>query len=174
MSNSIIDYFKKHRASGLISRSTLGLILINFIVQRIFRVSGRFPHQIHFTNCVVSPKKVEIFGQGSNAEKCLALNGSIYIQGSNGVRIHASTLVASGVKMVSGNHDIDDFSKESVHAPPIVIEKGCWLGTNVVILPKVVLHENTIVGAGSVVVKGFGKGNIVVGGNPARILRERK
>ena len=42
---------------------------------------------------------------------------------------------------------------------------------NAVILPGVVLGENTIVGAGSVVTKRFEQGHCVVVGNPARIIK---
>lgn len=42
---------------------------------------------------------------------------------------------------------------------------------NSVILPGVVLGDNTVEGAGSVVTKSFTEGHCVIVGNPARILR---
>ncbi len=53
---------------------------------------------------------------------------------------------------------------------PVVIDNHVWVGRNVSILKGVYLPENTVVGMGSVVTKGFKHGNITVGGNPARIL----
>ena len=58
-------------------------------------------------------------------------------------------------------------------AKEVVIGENCWLGMNSVILPGVSLGDNTIVGAGSVVTKSFMDGNCVIGGNPARIIRDR-
>ena len=54
---------------------------------------------------------------------------------------------------------------------PIVIDNHVWVGRNVNILKGVYLPENTVVGMGSVVTRGFKYGNISVGGNPARILK---
>ena len=54
----------------------------------------------------------------------------------------------------------------------IVIGNGVWLGTGVVILPGVAIGDNTIVAAGAVVTQSL-PGNVIAGGVPARVLRER-
>lgn len=54
-----------------------------------------------------------IVGRESNLIRCLQVNGSILIQVSNGVEIDSSCLLGPGVKIISGNHDLDDFSKSS-------------------------------------------------------------
>ncbi len=46
-----------------------------------------------------------------------------------------------------------------------------WVGGGAIICPGVTLGNNVIVAAGSVVTKSFGD-NVVVGGNPARVIRE--
>ena len=43
---------------------------------------------------------------------------------------------------------------------------------NSVILPEVTLGDYTIVGAGSIVTKSFTKGNCVIAGNPAKVIKE--
>ena len=57
------------------------------------------------------------------------------------------------------------------YAKPIKIGNDCWIGGNVTILPGVTIHDNVVVGAGSVVTKDLASGAIYVG-NPARKLRD--
>ena len=52
----------------------------------------------------------------------------------------------------------------------IIIGDHCFIGWKCIILPGVKLGDHTIVGAGSVVTKSFPEGNVVIAGNPARIV----
>jgi len=157
--------------SPSLNKSSWGTLVLNFIVQRIFRVSSGFPYSLHYTSRATSAKKISLHGSGAKTRYCLAVNGSVYLGASNGIIIDNNCLIASGVKIISGNHDIFDFDAKSIHAPPIRIDSGCWLGANCIILPSVHLRPNTIVAAGSVVTKSFGTGNIVIAGNPAKIIK---
>lgn len=168
----MIKSFRHLRRLGLIRRATISTIIINLIFQRIFRVSSRFPYLIHFTNLIAAPSKIHLYGDGVHAEACLALNTGIYLQGSNGIRIHRSVLIAPGTKIISGNHDVNNFSNPSLKAKTIEIMENCWIGANVTILPEVKLLPGTIVGAGSVVNKSFEKGKILIAGVPARIIKD--
>ena len=51
----------------------------------------------------------------------------------------------------------------------VVIGDNVYLGYNAIILPGVTLGNNVIVSAGSLVTKSF-PDNVLIGGNPARIL----
>jgi len=52
----------------------------------------------------------------------------------------------------------------------VTIGDGVWLGGGVIVCPGVTIGENTVVGAGSVVTRDL-PANVVVAGNPCRILR---
>ena len=54
---------------------------------------------------------------------------------------------------------------------PVTIGDNCWIGGGAVICPGVTLGNNVVVGAGSVVTKSFGD-NVVIAGNPAKVIRE--
>lgn len=62
--------------------------------------------------------------------------------------------------------------KDPILRNKIILRKGCWIGANAIILPKVQeIGANTIVAAGAVVTKKVPP-NVVVAGNPARIIRK--
>lgn len=56
-------------------------------------------------------------------------------------------------------------------AEPVVIGRNCWIGSNAYILGGVTIGDNSIVAAASVVTKSVPP-NTLVGGVPARVLRE--
>ena len=63
------------------------------------------------------------------------------------------------------------YQTDREYGKPITIGNNCWFGGNVTILPGVTIHDNVVVGAGSVVTKDLESGAIYVG-NPARKLRD--
>jgi acetyltransferase-like isoleucine patch superfamily enzyme len=56
------------------------------------------------------------------------------------------------------------------HVESTVIKRGASIGSGATVLSKVVVGENSIVGAGSVVTRDVPP-NVIVAGNPARVLR---
>ena len=94
-----------------------------------------------------------------------------YFQTIDGtITIGKGTQIAVNVGIITTNHDIRDPSKH-VKGLDVIIGKSCWIGMNSVILPGVVLGDNTVVGAGSVVTHSFPEGNCVIAGNPARVIK---
>jgi len=97
----------------------------------------------------------------------------IYINGMNGIEFGDNVYVAAGVKIISANHNFDNYSTH-LKAKPIIIGNNVWIGTNVVILPEVHIADGIVVGAGSVVTKSFTVPNCVIAGNPARVIKDKK
>lgn len=60
--------------------------------------------------------------------------------------------------------------KDKIKHRSIFIGKGCFLGANSIILKGTKLGNNVVVGAGSVVSGEF-PDNVIIGGNPAKIIK---
>jgi hypothetical protein len=67
------------------------------------------------------------------------------------------------------NHDPADRHRFFTYHK-VTIKKNAWICTNATICPGVTIGENSIVAAGAVVTKDV-PDNVVVGGNPAKIIR---
>ncbi len=70
-------------------------------------------------------------------------------------------------KQVSGQ----EFSFDSVKKAEIVIGDNVWICWNCTILKGVVIGNNSIVGAGSVVLSGNYPPNTLIAGNPAKVIK---
>lgn len=94
-----------------------------------------------------------------------------YFQNFNGkIIVGSGTYIAPNVGLITANHNLGNLD---IHdsSEAIKIGKNCWIGMNSVILPGVILGDNTIVGAGATVTKSFPEGNCIIGGVPAKKIR---
>lgn len=151
----------------ILNNVPFSLIFVNFFFQRIIGVNRKCRFPIHFTSYIVQPEKLMLTGIGKDIVRSICVSGNCYFQANNGILIGDGTLLAPGVKIISSNHDRENY-KSFVDSPPIKIENNCWIGSNVVILPGVHLGPNTIVGAGSIVTRSFPEGNVTIKGVPAK------
>lgn len=87
------------------------------------------------------------------------------------IYIGKGTYIGPNVGLITANHNFEDLDMHA-EGEDIVIGERCWIGMNAVILPGVELGECTIVAAGAVVAKSFPNGHVVIGGVPARELRQ--
>ena len=62
-------------------------------------------------------------------------------------------------------------NREFARRKPIKIGHDCFIGMNSIILKGTIIGNNVIVGAGSVV-SGVFPDNVIIGGNPAKIIHE--
>ncbi|WP_222703085.1 DapH/DapD/GlmU-related protein [Fusobacterium pseudoperiodonticum] len=71
------------------------------------------------------------------------------------------------------NHIIDPVKRRGLTTGKIHIKRNVWLGANVAVLTGATIGENSIVAANSVVTKDI-PANVIVAGNPAKIIKEIK
>ncbi|MDD2983071.1 MAG: acyltransferase [Crocinitomicaceae bacterium] len=116
-------------------------------------------------NCIIAHyKKVYV---GIN---CLIGRPGCYIQGSGKVYIGNYVQFGPNVGILSANHDLYDQRKYTT--APIKIGDYSWIGMNSVVTAGVELGTRTIVAAGSVVTKSFPDGFCVIGGTPAKLIKQ--
>lgn len=91
------------------------------------------------------------------------------------VRIGNNVIIAQNVVMSGLNHNYDDvslpISLQPVTTAEITVEDDCWIGANAVLTAGVRIGRHAVVAGGSVVTKDVPPFT-VVGGNPARILKQ--
>jgi maltose O-acetyltransferase len=70
--------------------------------------------------------------------------------------------------VINSTHDTNNFS--TVIGKPIIIGNNTWITSNCTILGGVRIGDNTIIGAGSVVVNDIPSG-VFAAGNPCKVIR---
>ena len=89
------------------------------------------------------------------------------------VRIGDNSFIGPNVSIFTACHPLDAASRDTgvEWAEPVTIGDSVWIGGNATILPGVTIGDNVVIGAGSVVTRNIPSG-VVVGGNPARIIKK--
>lgn len=83
--------------------------------------------------------------------------------------------LAQGITVTALNHNFIDttlrIDEQGISTNPVVIGDDVWIGANAVILPGVTIGRHVVVAAGAVVTKDV-PDNCVVGGVPAKVLKD--
>lgn len=167
-------YEKKYKKSKYFSGKFFGLSargwrwILDDVHGRIFMRTNRgvkfpvspFNTVINYKNIIFDPDDLHIFmGKGR------------YFQAENAIiRIGKGTYIANNSGLITANHDVNNLSIHE-EAKDITLGEKCWIGLNAVILPGVTLGNQTIVAAGAVVTKSFPEGHCIIGGVPAKVIK---
>lgn len=100
------------------------------------------------------------------------------IYSMDSITIGQNTDIGAGCKIIDNDFHPLPYSQrypkeqlDKVKKRPIMIGEGCFIGTNSIILKGTTLGKNCVVGAGSVV-SGTFPDNVIIAGNPARVVKE--
>lgn len=88
------------------------------------------------------------------------------------IEIGQGTYISDDVRIQdSDNHFVIENNQSKPNSAPIIIGDHVWIGKNTIILKGVTIGNGAIVAAGSVVVKDVAAKSLV-GGNPAKVIKE--
>jgi acetyltransferase-like isoleucine patch superfamily enzyme len=138
-----------------------------FFFQKIMRINGPVKWPVHFTSLVMGADRIKkgFMCDPGDSPNC-------YIQAFQGINLGSNVEIAPGCRLISSNHDLEDFSKAMPSKGPIEIGNNVWIGANCVILPGVKIGSNVVIGAGSVVTKNIPDNSIAVG-NPCKVIKKK-
>ena len=116
------------------------------------------------------------------------LDGGYVKIGQNTSMINKAFLCSKGGKIILGKdcmlasdvtirdndaHDIINKSGEITNHPQqVIIGDHVWIGMRAIILKNSEIGSDCIIGAGSVVVKKFPENNLMIAGNPAKVVKK--
>ncbi len=88
-----------------------------------------------------------------------------------GLDIADDVMVGPNVNIITAGHPLEPSQRRSTTiGKPIAIERNVWIAAGATIIGGVTVGENSVVAAGAVVTKDVPP-DVLVGGNPARVIR---
>lgn len=103
----------------------------------------------------------------------VATNNNLFICAANHIEIGHDTLIGLNVVIMDHEaHGLEPDKRRQVGAiGKVILGNNVWLGNSVTILKNSEIGDNTVVAAGAVV-SGIFPANVVIGGVPAKIIKE--
>ena len=128
-----------------------------------------FQCEIDDSTAIVSPFYCDC-GCRMTIGKNVIINKGATILSPGKVEIEDNVLIGPEVKIATVDHDFYD-RHNLLHFGKVTIKENAWIGIGAIICPGVTIGKNAVVAAGAVVTKDV-PDNVVVGGNPARFIKE--
>lgn len=121
----------------------------------------------------IEPPLTLAFGKTVTIGEGSYINSNLTLVDDYKITIGKGVLIAPNVTITSTGHPVHYKlrPKGEMYSFEVIIGDNVWLGSNVVICPGVTIGENSVIGAGSIVLKDIPP-NTFAAGNPCKVLRE--
>lgn len=117
------------------------------------------------------------FGKGLTMGNNSAVGDFTHFGATGGIEIGNDVIMGSYISFHAENHNFSDTSKlireQGVSSKGIKIGNNVWVGAKVTFLDGAKVGDNSVVAAGAVVNAEF-PNNVIIGGVPAKILKQIK
>lgn len=110
------------------------------------------------------------FGAHIKLGKGIFINKSCMFVDLGGIELEDNVLIGPEVKILSVNHPLDPKNRRGIILNGVKIKRNAWVGAGVTICPGVIIGENSVIGAGSVVTKDV-PDNALYAGVPAKFIK---
>ena len=117
------------------------------------------------------PKSIIACPWNFEAGNYTSIGNQAWIYALDKIVIGEKTCIGEQVKLLTGYHDISTWNF-AFKTKPITIGSCVWIATGATVLPGVKIGDGAVVAAGAVVTKDVDPWT-VVGGNPAKFIKER-
>jgi acetyltransferase-like isoleucine patch superfamily enzyme len=166
MKKIILNLFKLfYKQMDLSVSYSIKSLMIIFFYQKIRGINRRVQWPVHHTSVIKNYNRIN-----KQTNKNPGIAAGCYIDARNGIVLEENVWIGPHVSIISQNHSLLDY-EEYLENKPIVIKKNSILLCGSIILPGIELGEHTVVAAGSVVTKSFPDKNQLIGGNPAKLIK---
>lgn len=134
------------------------------LLRRLLREVGR--------SCIVESPFYCTYGKNTRLGDHVYLNFSCVILDNNEVLIGSHVMIGPAVQIYTAAHPLEAEVRNQGWevAASIAIADNVWIGGGAILLPGVTIGRNAVVGAGAVVSRSV-PADVVVAGNPARVIR---
>ncbi|MEL7046318.1 MAG: acyltransferase, partial [Pseudomonadota bacterium] len=168
-----VDYFLRPECASLGAYCT-------FMKPRFVIISGP---GIHIGDCftaVAEPMhrvEIGVWGREAGAGtirigRCVLMSPGSRISASDEIVIGDGVMMANGTYITDSDwHTVYDRTRRADAVTPVHIGNNVWLGDHATVLKGVTIGENSVVAARTVVTRDV-PANVIVAGNPARVVRE--
>lgn len=99
------------------------------------------------------------------------INSNIAINEPHLIYIGQNTTIAGNVEFITHDNSVSKIINGTTDLfGKIIIGRNCFIGARSIIMYGVSVADNVVIAAGSVVTKSIKESNVIVAGNPARVI----
>lgn len=153
----LLDKFNKTKLSNFKKRA--------IIAKKLFGLTGN--------NLTINKPLLLDYGKNVYIGNNFYSNYNLLLLDVAKITIGDNVMFGPNVAIYTAGHPVDPLVRNTnlEFGHEVIIGNNVWLGGSVVVNPGVKIGDNVVVASGAVVTKSF-PNNVVIGGNPAKIIRE--